>query len=69
MCCWQFAGILLVLDSDSASSSGGWAVAGLELAPLEVGTPDLLLLGQGSVDALLLHPPLGLFAGKKRDTK
>ncbi len=34
------------------------------LVPLVVGAPDLLLC-QGVVDALLLSPPLGLFARKE----
>ena len=35
------------------------------LIALIVGAPDLLLLCQGVVDALLLGPPLGLFARKE----
>ena len=65
MYCWSSAGLLLVLNSGFASSSRGWAAAGLVLIALIVGAPDLLLC-QGGVDALLLGPPLRLFARKER---
>ncbi len=58
-------GLYLSWNLDSSLFSGCWAAAGLVLVPLVVGTPDLLLLCQGSVDALLLGPPHGLFARKE----